>query len=174
MDSQEIRQNEDLIIQVITAFLETFQFHLNKRTKTWWKSKDQILHLISFQKARWGDEFYLNIGFYFELMNPLKQKPPKSPDWHFWSRFETIGDISKKEGTHLFRLKGSQPEIEANAHTICEYLKKCILPEMEKVGNYPYLSRHFNEASEFEGFWIQHHIPSDFKHFFVERACVKG
>ena len=54
---------EDIFLKFKSYFKK---MSFKNKHKTWWKSKDQFILVFDFQKSKWTDEYYVNVGLVFQ------------------------------------------------------------------------------------------------------------
>lgn len=146
------------------------QNNFKKRTKTWYKEKNDIIQLVNLQKSNWGEIFYLNIGLFFNELEDFEKLPPKVEKWHLYARYESLLNLSTSQTNKLFSLEGSHAEIISNINTINGVMKSNIIPLIEKLSDFAYLANNFYQTANFNGFFVQNISSKKLLAYFKEKV----
>jgi hypothetical protein len=159
MEKEEIKKNEKTVLSSITSILEDFNY--DKKLRTWWQNKNDIVILINFQKSSWGADYYINFGLFFHNLKIDGKLPPKDYEWHLWARYNDLVRISEKRERKILKLDISTEELDKRIKIICKNISEKILPVLNTISDYGYLVNKLKDKGEFKGFIVKNILTKD-------------
>lgn len=77
-------------IEVLDPIFKEANYRFMKTKKTWVKKNDNITVACQYQKSRFSNNFFINIGIHFRRENHSSKKSISLDDSHLIARYDQI------------------------------------------------------------------------------------
>lgn len=122
------------------------------RKKSWYRTTENFLQIINFQKSSWGNQYYINIGadFLVECKNGSINLPPMRL-FPFWGRVEDLA--IRKDLLDCLDFERCIEDDERN-NKMNSIINECIA-FLDRVRTLEGLKQEYQNSSILKGFFIQ-------------------
>lgn len=117
--------------------------------------------LCEFQYSKLFNGSYMNFGVFYHLGMELPRTPPKSPEWHFVSRYDRILQNRNIDSDWIIDLNANPDQCTALIHEIKTYMENYIIPELLKLANVSFMKENFPNNFNHNTWWLQNIKESD-------------
>lgn len=144
-------------------FISSQQFKRSGRT--WFKESQNVTKLINFQSSKITNNFYLNIGLYFnEYENSQLNSVSDIPSWHFSARYNLLIKYLNPE---MENVDSRNVNLIKDIESIPSSMSHYIIPFLNQISKYDYLVDNFHTSHLFLSniIWV-HADQKDIFNFF--------
>lgn len=153
------------VIEILNPIFDEFSYKYTKSKKTWYKKDKKIILICEYQKSRFSNNFFLNLGIYFQNKYEKNKRTVSIDDCHLIARYDqlykdfSVLDIEDEYFGDFLKLK---KELSFTTQNI----KQKLLPMFDSLIGEKYDKMNFNDYPN-EHWNLQNVTEEDYKKMFI-------
>ncbi len=150
------------LLQLVNGHLKPLGYR--KSGNAFYLHNVDTIAVIEFQKSRFSESFYVNMGVWIAELCPNRIKNPKGYDCHVFKRLDFPENISPNQAVNLDILNA-----KLNIAALLGYLEVEVSLSLQELANFSFFSEKFDRLVCQTGIVIQKVTRNELREFLLRK-----
>ncbi|MEW4923141.1 DUF4304 domain-containing protein [Algibacter sp. 2305UL17-15] len=153
-------------IQILNPLFIESGYKFVKTKKTWIKQNDDIIVVCQYQKSKFSNNFFINLGIYFKYGNNSRKKSVLAEECHLTSRYSRIFEDFSADNIKDDIFKNPK-ELSDELKQTTDKIKEGLLPLLENMLDINYFKNNLSNYPN-EDWWLRNITREEFYYILDE------